>query len=302
MIMFVKWRFCELLCNLVASDCVHRLHRKGEGGGEGGGVWGGCLWRMGQAPDQHFPGPVTVPEYSWHVCTVCERKWQTDLGVCFVSPSIVFCWYPGSSSSYLNTTKYYENTHTHTHTLIQTCTRLTEWSSSFAALTLIFICRTGLEYEAWIQPDKWLQGILLIHSSLHIDLFLFIYLSAEKKSFPWIVLLKVCVLTYSVKNFQGRSRKIPKRDSSYPWIPSSHSSTSMDTSPFPIYILPSTPWLSNHLLSYTPPPGRLFMSLSGEELSMTANQQTHMNYHPFNTSKLDERPQMFSMTLHFEYA
>lgn len=39
MIMFVKWRFCELLCNLVASDCVHRLHRKGEGGGEGGGGW-----------------------------------------------------------------------------------------------------------------------------------------------------------------------------------------------------------------------------------------------------------------------
>lgn len=84
-----------------------------------GGVVGGCLWRIGQAPDQHFPGPVTVPEYSWHVCTVCERKWQTDLGVCFVSPSIVFCWYPGSSSSYLNTTKYYENTHSHTHRYTQ---------------------------------------------------------------------------------------------------------------------------------------------------------------------------------------
>lgn len=121
MIVFVKWRFCELLCNLVASDCVHRLHRKGEGGGEGGGRegevgGGGCLWRMGQAPDQHFPGPVTVPEYSRHVCTVCEHKWQTDLGVCFVSPPFVFCWCSGSSSSYLNTSEHWENTHWRTHT------------------------------------------------------------------------------------------------------------------------------------------------------------------------------------------
>lgn len=52
-------------------------------------------------------------------------------------------------------------------------------------LTLIFICRTRMGYEAWIQLDKWLQGILLIHPSLHIDLFMFIYLSAEKKThFP----------------------------------------------------------------------------------------------------------------------
>lgn len=35
--MFVKWRFCELLCNLVASDCVHRLHRKGAEREEAGG-------------------------------------------------------------------------------------------------------------------------------------------------------------------------------------------------------------------------------------------------------------------------
>ena len=33
-----------------------------------------------------------------------------------------------------------------------------------------------------------------------------------------------------------------------------------------------TPWLSNHLLSYTPTPGRLFMLLSGEEIGMTASQ------------------------------
>lgn len=58
-----------------------------------------------------------------------------------------------------------------------------------------------------IQADKWLRGILLIHSSLHIDLFLFIYLTADK-SFPRIVVLpKVCVMTYSVKNFQGQTRK-----------------------------------------------------------------------------------------------
>lgn len=40
---FMKWRFCGLLCNLVASDCVHRLHRKGDGGGEGGGREGGVV-------------------------------------------------------------------------------------------------------------------------------------------------------------------------------------------------------------------------------------------------------------------
>lgn len=66
----------------------------------------------------------------------------------------------------------------------QTCPPLNKRNSSFPALNLIFICRTGLEYEAWIQLDKWLQGILLIHPSLHIDLFLFIYLSVEKKVCP----------------------------------------------------------------------------------------------------------------------
>lgn len=43
------------------------------------------------------------------------------------------------------------------------------------------------------------------------------------------------------------------------------------------------------------------MSLSGEDLGMTANQHPHMNYHPFNIqSKIEKRPQMLSMTLHFE--
>lgn len=47
--------FCELLCNLVASDCVHRRHRKGEGGGEaGGGGWVGG-WRGGSL--ENGPGP-----------------------------------------------------------------------------------------------------------------------------------------------------------------------------------------------------------------------------------------------------
>lgn len=101
----------------VSTDCTGR--GKGAEREEAGrGRWwgGGCLWRMGQAPDQHFPGPVTVPEYSRHVCTVCEHKWQTDLGVCFVSPSFVFCWCSGSSSSYLNTSEHWENTHWRTHT------------------------------------------------------------------------------------------------------------------------------------------------------------------------------------------
>lgn len=61
MIVFVKWRFCELLCNLVASDCVHRLHRKGEGGGEGGGRergGGEVGWSL-----ENGPGPR--PALSW---------------------------------------------------------------------------------------------------------------------------------------------------------------------------------------------------------------------------------------------
>lgn len=107
--------FCELLCNLVASECVHRLHRKGGGGGRQGRV-GVCPRRMGQAPDQHFPGPVTVPEYSRHVCTVCKHKWLTDLGFCFVSSPFVLLWYSGGSSSHLNTGAHRENTHGHTHT------------------------------------------------------------------------------------------------------------------------------------------------------------------------------------------
>lgn len=50
------------------------------------------------------------------------------------------------------------------------------------------------------------------------------------------------MLAYSVKNFQGHSRKPPKRDdlgSSRSWMHSSHSGTSMDTSPLHIYIGPA---------------------------------------------------------------
>lgn len=57
MIVFVKWRFCELLCNLVASDCVHRLHRKGEGGGEGGGGERGLSLENGPGPRPALPWP-----------------------------------------------------------------------------------------------------------------------------------------------------------------------------------------------------------------------------------------------------
>lgn len=70
----------------------------------------------------------------------------------------------------------------------------------------------------------------------------YLFISWKKKPFPRIVLLKVCMLTYLVENFQGHCRKIPKRDywgSSYPWIPSTHSSTSTDTSSCPIYIGPA---------------------------------------------------------------
>lgn len=43
-----------------------------------------------------------------------------------------------------------------------------------------------------MQADKWLEGVLLINSSLHIDLFLFIYLSAGFFFFfRWIAWLEV---------------------------------------------------------------------------------------------------------------
>lgn len=89
MIVFAK----KEVLRAVVQPCRLRLcpQTAQEGGrGRRGRRWVGCLWRMGQAPDQHFPGPVTVPEYSRHVCTVWERKWQTDLGVCFVSPFYCF--------------------------------------------------------------------------------------------------------------------------------------------------------------------------------------------------------------------
>lgn len=90
------------------------------------------------------------------------------------------------------------------------------------------------------QTNDYRAFYLFIHHFTLIYSCLSIY--QLKKSFPWIVLLKVCTLTCSVKNFQGHCRKIPKRDywgSSYPWMPSSHSSMSMDTSPLPIYIGPA---------------------------------------------------------------
>lgn len=165
-------------------------------------------------------------------------------------------------------------------------------SGSFAALTLIFIYRTGLEYEAWIQPDKWLRGILLIHSSLHIDLFLFIYLSAgKKKKFPWIVLLKkFCTLTCSVKNFQGQGRKRDYWGSSYPWIPSSHSSTSMDTSPPPICIGPALLGLVTiYLVTHHHLGGYLCSSQERNSVRLPTNPPSQsINYRPLDTSKLKE--------------
>lgn len=79
----------------VSTDCTGKgeeeAGRQGRGVGGRGGV-GVRPRRMGQAPDRHFLGPVTVPEHSRHVCTVCEHKWRTDLGVCFVSsPFVFFC-------------------------------------------------------------------------------------------------------------------------------------------------------------------------------------------------------------------
>lgn len=68
--------FYDHLCKVkvlraVVQPCRLRLRpqtaQEGGGGGERmrrRGEVVGCLWRMGQAPDQHFPGPVTVPRYS----------------------------------------------------------------------------------------------------------------------------------------------------------------------------------------------------------------------------------------------
>lgn len=83
MIVFLKWRLffffiCELLCNLVASDCVHRLHRKGDGGGEGGGEEeGGECVRVcvgGVASLENGPGPrpaLPWPSNCARILTTC---------------------------------------------------------------------------------------------------------------------------------------------------------------------------------------------------------------------------------------
>lgn len=52
------WRAVVQPCRLRLCPQTCKGRGKGVEREEGG------LWRMGQASDQYFPGPVTVPEYS----------------------------------------------------------------------------------------------------------------------------------------------------------------------------------------------------------------------------------------------
>lgn len=131
------------------------------------------------------------------------------------------------------------------------------------------------------QTNDYRAFYLFIHHFTLIYSCLSIY-QLKKKSFPWIVLLKVCMPKYSVRNFQGHHRK-KKRLLRFV-LPLNALLSHQHLNGYfssPYLHRPSNPWLSNHLLSYTPPPGRLFMFLSGEELGMTANQHPHMSDHPF---------------------
>lgn len=129
---------------------------KGEEAAGRQGRVGVCPRRMGQAPDQHFLGPVTVPEHSRHVCTVCRHKWPTDLGVCFVSPPFVFFCYSGGSSSHLNTGQHRESKHGRTqagtyvraHARTQARTQRSGWGRSISALSLLIIFSAGFQSEA----------------------------------------------------------------------------------------------------------------------------------------------------------
>lgn len=129
----------------VSTDCTGKGEEAAAGRQGRVGGRGGCPRRMGQAPDQHFLGPVTVPEHSRHVCTVCKRKWQTDLGVCFVASPFVFFCYSGGSSSHLNTGQHREIMHGRTQARARAPSG---WRRSISALSLLIIFSAGFQYEA----------------------------------------------------------------------------------------------------------------------------------------------------------
>lgn len=86
--------FCELLCNLVASECVHRLHRKVRGGG--GVEEEVCPWRIWPGPRPALPWPsncariLTTCVYSMHAQMADRfRGLLCFLSFCFL---LVFVW------------------------------------------------------------------------------------------------------------------------------------------------------------------------------------------------------------------
>ena len=137
------------------------------------------------------------------MCTVCERKWQTDLGVCFVFPLLLFS--AGIQAA-------------HHHILIllsikktraSTCTRLGEngVAPSLPSPSSSFTEQGWNMRPEYNQTNDYGAFYLFIHHFTLIYSCLSIY-QLEKKKFPWIVLLKkFCTLTCSVKNFQGQGRK-----------------------------------------------------------------------------------------------
>lgn len=163
---------------------------------------GVCPRRTGQAPDQHFPGPVPVPEDSWHVCTVCRHKWQTDLGVCFVSSPFVFLWYSGGSYAHLNSGERPENMHEHMHAA--------QRMKAFHQCPL-----PPLHLQRWVR--KWSLNTTrqmtaghFTYSFITSHWFIPVYLfNSLKKSFPWIVVLLKVSMVEDFEKLQGQRIKIP---------------------------------------------------------------------------------------------
>lgn len=151
---FQKWRFCELLCNLVASECVHRLHRKGGGGGGGrqgrGGEGGG-----GGESQENGPGPrpaLPWPSNGARTLTTCVYSMQAQMAdrfrglLCFLS--FCFLLLLGGSSSHLKTGQHRVIMRGRTQARARACTRLRAWRRSISALSLLIIFSAGFQYEA----------------------------------------------------------------------------------------------------------------------------------------------------------
>lgn len=191
----------ESCCATLSPQTVSTdLHRKGEGGGEGGGE--------GERGLSLENGPGPRPARLWPsncarilmTCVYSMRAQMADRfkgSLCF----LLHC-FPLVSRQLMIIVSYWWKDNTSKHWYKQTNRQTPHQIKHFAVLIVIFICRAGIKRR--MQLDKWLRGILLIHPSLHNDLFLFVYqLTEEKKVFFWTVLSNIWILMSLLEKLSG---------------------------------------------------------------------------------------------------